>query len=218
MYACGNYGSGVQLPPNKGNIISNSNPDFQPFAYAGGLFDSQTNLVRFGARDYEMITGRWTIKDPARFGGISLCLYNYVLNDPVNKRDPRGLWNEDAHNALLAHALNDKVPIGDIWALMAESLEFDRKTQAPELSYMHGMREEGQDIEVAKEMSAYFIGSSLRAARYFAQHCNRFQALKQLAHAMHTMMDITSPLNRDISGNSIEWTGGLKTNFSTFAT
>jgi hypothetical protein len=81
-------------------------------------------------------------------------------------------------------------------------------TQAPELSYMHGMREEGQDIEVAKEMSAYFIGNSLRAARYFAQHCNRSQALKQLAHAMHTMMDITSPLHRDIQGNPIEWVGG----------
>jgi len=31
---------------------------FQPFGFAGGLYDRDTNLVRFGARDYDPETGR----------------------------------------------------------------------------------------------------------------------------------------------------------------
>ena len=32
----------------------------QPFGFAGGLYDAETKLVRFGARDYDAGTGRWT--------------------------------------------------------------------------------------------------------------------------------------------------------------
>jgi YD repeat-containing protein len=34
-----------------GNVLQDTNPGFQPFAYAGGLYDPATELVRFGARD-----------------------------------------------------------------------------------------------------------------------------------------------------------------------
>jgi RHS repeat-associated protein len=37
--------------------------DFQPFGFAGGLYDPDTGLVRFGARDYDPEVGRWTAKD-----------------------------------------------------------------------------------------------------------------------------------------------------------
>jgi YD repeat-containing protein len=36
-----------------GRILSDTNPGFQPFAFAGGLYDRDTNLIRFGARDYD---------------------------------------------------------------------------------------------------------------------------------------------------------------------
>jgi RHS repeat-associated protein len=74
-----------------GNVTYDSNPDFQPFAFAGGLYDSQTKLVRFGARDYDAIVGRWTKKDPILFGGQVSNLYEYVLNDPLNFFDLWGL-------------------------------------------------------------------------------------------------------------------------------
>ncbi len=76
--------------PN-GNILTDSNPGFTPFAFAGGLYDQHTKLTRFGARDYDAETGRWASKDPIRFTGGDTNLYGYVLNDPVNFRDPSGL-------------------------------------------------------------------------------------------------------------------------------
>jgi hypothetical protein len=47
--------------------------------------------VRFGARDYDPETGRWTAKDPILFAGGDTNLYGYVLGDPVNVNDPIGL-------------------------------------------------------------------------------------------------------------------------------
>ena len=73
-----------------GNILVDTNPGFQPFAFAGGLYDQDTKLIRFGARDYDPEIGRWTAKDPIRFDGDDPNLYGYVLNDPVNAVDITG--------------------------------------------------------------------------------------------------------------------------------
>ena len=74
-----------------GNVVEDTNPGFQPFGFAGGLYDPDTGLVRFGLRDYDPEVGRWTAKDPALFAGGSANLYGYVLGDPVNLKDPTGL-------------------------------------------------------------------------------------------------------------------------------
>jgi RHS repeat-associated protein len=56
-----------------GNVVQDTAPGFQPFGFAGGLWDADTGLVRFGARDYDSVTGRWTAKDPLIFdGGVPL--------------------------------------------------------------------------------------------------------------------------------------------------
>ncbi len=73
-----------------GNVIYDSNPGFQPFGFAGGLYDSDTKLVRFRARDYDGTTGRWISKDPIGFSGGNPNLYSYVVNDPMNRFDPWG--------------------------------------------------------------------------------------------------------------------------------
>jgi RHS repeat-associated protein len=72
-----------------GVVLRDTNPGFQPFGFAGGLYDADTRLTRFGVRDYDAETGRWTVKDPVGYaGGINL--YGYVANDPVNVTDPPG--------------------------------------------------------------------------------------------------------------------------------
>jgi RHS repeat-associated protein len=73
-----------------GNVLTDSNPGFQPFGFAGGLYDLDTRLVRFGARDYEAETGRWLVKDPVGFGGGEANLYSYAANNPVHFIDPNG--------------------------------------------------------------------------------------------------------------------------------
>ncbi|MFZ5844764.1 MAG: RHS repeat-associated core domain-containing protein [Pseudomonadota bacterium] len=74
-----------------GNVTNDTNPGFQPFGFAGGLYDNDTKLTRFGARDYDAEIGRWTAKDPIGFAGGDSNLYAYVGNDPVNFSDPTGL-------------------------------------------------------------------------------------------------------------------------------
>ncbi len=60
-----------------------------PFGFAGGLYDPDTGLVRFGARDYDASVGRWVSKDPIRFAG-GMNLYSDVGNDPINEVDVDG--------------------------------------------------------------------------------------------------------------------------------
>ncbi|HOU15487.1 MAG TPA: RHS repeat-associated core domain-containing protein [Anaerolineae bacterium] len=79
-----------------GKVLQDSNPGFQPFGFAGGLYDRDTGLVRFGLRDYDPIAGRWTNKDPFGFAGGDSNLYAYVSNDPVNAIDPTGTEEESA--------------------------------------------------------------------------------------------------------------------------
>src|SRR5690606_36494049 len=63
-----------------------------PFGFAGGIYDRDTGLIRFGMRDYDPETGRWTSKDPILFAGGDTNLYGYVMNDPINFVDPTGLF------------------------------------------------------------------------------------------------------------------------------
>jgi len=74
-----------------GRVLNDTNAGFQPFGFAGGLYDDDTGLVRFGARDYDAYSGRWTAKDPVLFDGGQANLYEYCGNDPVNCIDPSGL-------------------------------------------------------------------------------------------------------------------------------
>jgi len=75
-----------------GEVLQNTNPGFQPFGFAGGLYDHDTKLVRFGARDYDASIGRWLSKDPIRFNGGTPNLYEYAINDPINFTDPTGYF------------------------------------------------------------------------------------------------------------------------------
>ena len=73
-----------------GNITQDTAPGFQPFGFAGGLYDTQIGLTRFGARDYDAQVGRWTAKDSIKFNGGDANLFGYVANNPLTFIDPSG--------------------------------------------------------------------------------------------------------------------------------
>ncbi|MDF2958643.1 MAG: repeat protein [Paenibacillus sp.] len=76
-----------------GVLLSDSNPAFELLiGFAGGLEDRATGLVRFGARDYDAASGRWTARDPILFDSGQANLYAYVNNNPVLLRDPCGMF------------------------------------------------------------------------------------------------------------------------------
>jgi RHS repeat-associated protein len=59
---------------------------------SGVLYDRDTGLTRFGARDYDARAGVWTAKDPIGFAGRDVNLSRFVASDPVNQVDPSGLF------------------------------------------------------------------------------------------------------------------------------
>jgi RHS repeat-associated protein len=79
-----------------GLVVKDTDPGFQPFGFAGGLYDPQTKLVRFGARDYDPTLGRWTAKDPVVFADVTMCgagnLYQYACSEPLAHDDPSGRY------------------------------------------------------------------------------------------------------------------------------
>jgi RHS repeat-associated protein len=79
-----------------------TNAGFIPFGFAGGIVDRDTGLIRFGARDYDPVTGRWTEKDASLFEG-GLNLYEYANADPVTFVDPTG-----------NHAILDSYPTPEV--------------------------------------------------------------------------------------------------------
>jgi len=77
-----------------GEVVANQRAvgfDLLPFGFAGGIYDGDTRMVRFGARDYDPQLGRWTAKDPILLEGDAPNVYLYVLDDPINWLDPAGL-------------------------------------------------------------------------------------------------------------------------------
>lgn len=86
-----------------------------PFGFAGGIDEPATELVRFGARDYDPWTGRWTAKDPIRFDGGTANLYEYSGSVPHSHTDPTGLVATDSRTHALLQATWSAAKTGN-WA------------------------------------------------------------------------------------------------------
>jgi RHS repeat-associated protein len=74
-----------------GASSTSGDPNFQPFGFAGGIHDPSSALVRFGARDYDPIVGRWTTKEPLGLIGDTTNMYEYVQSNPITFIDSSGL-------------------------------------------------------------------------------------------------------------------------------
>lgn len=86
-----------------GEVVQDSAPGWQPFGFAGGIYDPQTGLLRLGARDYDPSTGRFISKDPIGFSAADTNLFAYVSGDPVNYTDVTGLTKGGKQNKSVTH-------------------------------------------------------------------------------------------------------------------
>ncbi|MGE4421793.1 MAG: RHS repeat-associated core domain-containing protein [Pseudodesulfovibrio sp.] len=91
----------IQPPCQSDRAVSS----YEPLGFAGGLHDRDLGFVRFGWRDYDVRTGRWTAPDPIGERGGDPDWYGYCLDDPVNGVDPLGL---------LTNEYGEKIPDGRI--------------------------------------------------------------------------------------------------------
>jgi RHS repeat-associated protein len=122
-----------------GNVLSDTNPGFQPFGFAGGLYDRDTGLVRLSRRDYDPMIGRWTAKDPMYFKGGSSNLYAYVADNPVSFIDSFGLQEGNPFSGS-ANAPVEMCVVGciSVGALMGEEAGASLGEAIPELGPARG--------------------------------------------------------------------------------
>jgi RHS repeat-associated protein len=204
-----------------GNVVFDSNPGFQPFSYAGGLYDEQTKLVRFGARDYEPMTGRWAQKDPIGFRGGQWNLYQYVGNNPVNFLDPNGFFFPGDHYDMsymaarnLGFSIEAAKRIGYYTALA------DKDTQGKEWYFtrIHAMAGE---IQIDENTSRYqtreeamastraFVDEELRSANEALKIGDCESYYRGLGNALHAIQDRWAPLH-----NYSEWHPSIWSNIA----
>ncbi len=91
MYAIDPYGSATETQSSGADDESN------PYLFEGGLQARATGLVKFGARWYSPVLGRWTQQDAlnAPLDPHNANRYQYAGGDPVNQADPSGVWTFD---------------------------------------------------------------------------------------------------------------------------
>ena len=70
-----------------------------PFRFPGQYYDQETGLHYNYFRYYDPSTGRYVTPDPIGLEG-RINLFAYVANNPLNFRDPVGLWGEDVHSGI----------------------------------------------------------------------------------------------------------------------
>ncbi|XP_077464637.1 teneurin-3 isoform X2 [Stigmatopora argus] len=74
-----------------GEVYFDSNPDFQlVLGFHGGLYDPLTKLLHFGERDYDIMSGRWTVPDVSTLRDVGrepvpFNLYMFRNNNPISK-------------------------------------------------------------------------------------------------------------------------------------
>src|SRR5690606_19320208 len=131
-----------------------------PQGFAGGLFDPDTGLVRFGARDYDPRTGRWTAKDPILFEGGQGNLFVYVGNDPVGFVDISGLeatapdWLIDLADSPGFQAT------GDFASGISNGATFGAANLLIDAVGLSGQQDKGSSAYAAGEYSSYVIAGA----------------------------------------------------------
>jgi len=167
-----------------GSIINDTNPTVTvPFGFAGGLYDRDTGLIRFGLRDYDPDIGRWTAKDPILFAGLDVDLYGYVTNNPVKFIDPLGLWRAPGHRDLTIGAMttSNAFNAADIDRAVKSNLYVDRLSNQfnDPAHYMPGTQAAAETI----------ISNLLEKAIQLENTKKHNEAIEALGEGLHIVQD-----------------------------
>ena len=147
-----------------GQLTQDTNPGFQPFGFAGGLYDQQTGLTRFGARDYDAQVGRWTTKDVIRFKGNDANLYSYTRGDPIDFVDPTGQFGTPIHGIITFAAMISSGYDPITAAFVAGTnmgADFTPGSQSIEGAHQHAMRQPNQSPEEAQRRTESWINDNI---------------------------------------------------------
>jgi RHS repeat-associated protein len=105
-----------------GNIINSSGQTANNYLYTGEQFDANSREYYLRARYYNPSIGRFTGRDP--FEGfltepLSLAKYSYVHNNPINMKDPTGLFALTLEGSLTASLLSTLTAITPVLSNVA---------------------------------------------------------------------------------------------------
>ena len=157
----------------------------------GGRIEIKTlrqteDLYYFRARYYDPRAGRFLTKDPIGFAAEDTNLYRYVRNNPVNYRDPKGLFWAPWHGGItFVAAIVEGRRLAESYGMAKESWHRDDNTQGTwrEDTNVHAMA--GWDPELVRMQMPH---EAIRGAMQIAADesaCGRHGS------AMHTLQDLS---------------------------
>jgi RHS repeat-associated protein len=205
-------GSTTALTNSQGAIVSQisydsfGNPsagaNLTRYTYTGREFDSETGLYYYRARWYDPKVGRFISEDPVGLEG-GLNAFIYAENNPLAFRDSQGQWPSvgplKVHQAIIKRVLGGKVTPEQLRILMQEQEDFDNATQDEVYAYMHAMRTQRESREDARRKANQFVRQQICTARRLAAKGQIADAMRNLAQAIHTLQDSTSPAHANFS-------------------
>ncbi|MHB8511873.1 MAG: RHS repeat-associated core domain-containing protein [Actinomycetota bacterium] len=103
-----------------GNLTGSTGSISNPFGFAGQYTDAESGLVYLRARYYDPTTAQFLSRDP--LSETTLSPYNYAANNPINERDPSGLFCGGPIFCPIVHATKN---LYDDWSTGAHELYND---------------------------------------------------------------------------------------------
>jgi RHS repeat-associated protein len=171
----------------------------------GGLYDADTKLVRFGVRDYDAETGRWTAKDPMLFAGGSTNVYEYVRGDPVNLTDPTGFTQADIDVAaeFVEQPQPDLGPIGKISPVLPDTETYAADYRDGEIRIREKCLNDNLSDNDQRNLAEDLIHEQMHAHERFWERWERRRSatLRMNARPRIATTTVRTLMNTDDAGN-----------------
>jgi RHS repeat-associated protein len=106
------------------------------YAFTGREWDPETGLYYYRARYYDPKVGRFISEDPIGFAG-GLNFYGYVGSNPINYRDPFGLFMDPASREAMGRARDAAGPGWNPWNSASAAVDQANRMFPPPQGHPH---------------------------------------------------------------------------------